>query len=120
MVRSFTDRVLGGVCGGLGALMPVSPWVFRAAFVVLSVLSGGAFALLYLMIWLLVPQQTLTGRQRGGAGRFLLVIILFGGTLAGWLASLSGGLQGPAGESLYGAGLLVVAAAIFFMRQVRG
>src|SRR4026207_1219314 len=76
MYRSFTDRVFGGVCGGLGALLPVNPWVFRVIFVILAVMTLGAFAALYVLLWWLIPQESLVGRQRGGAGLLLLVILL--------------------------------------------
>jgi phage shock protein PspC (stress-responsive transcriptional regulator) len=42
MYRSFTDRVFGGVCGGLAAILPINAWVFRAAFIVLSIMTVGA------------------------------------------------------------------------------
>jgi len=65
--RSLTDRVLGGVCGGLGAVIGISAWWIRAAFVVLSVFTAGIGALLYLALWLLLPAQRLatlpTGRD---------------------------------------------------------
>ncbi|MAS37885.1 MAG: hypothetical protein CL610_28070 [Anaerolineaceae bacterium] len=120
MYRSFTDRVVGGVCGGLGGLLPVSAWVIRIAFVLLSVVTLGAYALLYLVLWMLIPQQTLLTRQRGGAGLLLLTLILMVLTGLGWLVWAGGGLRGPGGEHLYWAGLLLLAAGIFFLRQLRG
>ena len=120
MYRSFTDRVLGGVCGGLGALLPLNAWWFRAVFVVLSIVTLGAFALLYLALWMIVPQQTLVRRQRGGSGVFLLTIVLVLATAIGWLVWAGGGLRGPAGEHVYWTGLLLVVAGLFFVRQLRG
>ncbi len=120
MYRSFTDRVLGGVCGGLGTLLPVSAWGFRIAFVLLSVVTLGAFVLLYLVLWMLIPQQTLVGRQRGGAGLLLLALVLIAVVGAGWVIWAGGGLRGPGGEPLYWAGLLLLTAAVFFLRQLRG
>ena len=120
MYRSFTNRVFGGVCGGLGALLPLNAWWFRTFFVILSILTVGAFALLYLTLWMLVPQQTPVGRQRGGSGLFLLVILLVIATLAGWGAWLNGGLRGPTGEPLYLLALLLLVSIVFFLRQLRG
>jgi phage shock protein PspC (stress-responsive transcriptional regulator) len=120
MYRSFTDRVLGGVCGGLGSLLPISAWSFRIAFVLLSIVTLGAFALLYLTLWMLIPQQSLIGRQRGGAGLLLLTVVLIVATAVGWLIWAGGGLRGPSGEHLYWAGLLLLTAAVFFLRQLRG
>lgn len=120
MVRSFTDRVMGGICGGLAALLPVNAWVFRWAFVLLAVLTGGAFAALYLLLWLALPQETLIGRGRGGAGSLLAVIVLSLVTGVAWLAAQSGNLQTASGRDLFWPGMLLALAAVFFLRQIRG
>jgi hypothetical protein len=97
----------------------INAWWFRAGFILLALLTSGAFAVLYLILWWALPQESLVGRQRRGAGRLLLVIILVAATAAGWLAANSGGLRGPTGQDLYWPGLLLVLSAVFFLRQVR-
>lgn len=59
LARSLTDRVLGGVCGGLGAYVGVNAWWVRALFVVLGVFTAGTGVLIYLALWYLLPAQTL-------------------------------------------------------------
>jgi len=54
--RSKTDRVIAGVCGGLGSYFGVDPLWFRLAFVVLAI-GGGAGVLLYLIAWLVIPNS---------------------------------------------------------------
>ncbi|MDP9309955.1 MAG: PspC domain-containing protein [Chloroflexota bacterium] len=54
LTRSSSDRVIAGVCGGLGAYFGVNPLVFRLLFVLLA-LPGGAPGLLpYLILWLVM------------------------------------------------------------------
>lgn len=120
MYRSFTDRIFGGVCGGLAAIIPLNVWWFRLAFAVLTLITAGAFAALYLLFWWIIPQESLAVRQTGGSGRLLLVIILFLITLAAWVASMTGSLQGPSGQSLFAPILVLMLAIAFFLRQVRG
>lgn len=120
MYRSFTDRIFGGVCGGFAALIPLNVWWFRAAFIVLSLLSLGAFAVLYLLFWLIIPQESLAVRRSGGSGRFLFIVIITILTLVGWIASLTGNLQSPTGQSLFAPALLLALAVAFFLKQVRG
>lgn len=120
MYRSFTDRVLGGVCGGLGALLPLNAWWFRAAFALLAVLTTGAFAALYLLLWWLLPQESLSRGRRGGAWRLLLVIGLTAAVGAAWGVHTGGGLRGPSGQELLWPGLLLALSAVFFLRQLRG
>ena len=120
MYRSFTDRVFGGVCGGLGALLPVNPWVFRIIFVILALVTLGAFAALYLLLWWLIPQELLVGRQRGGAGLLLVVILLTIVTAVAWVLDMTGNLQGPSGQGLFWPGMLLALSVVFFLKQVRG
>ncbi len=56
LLRSREDRVIGGVCGGLGRYFNVDPILFRIGMVVLAFL-GGAGLLLYLAGLLLVPSE---------------------------------------------------------------
>ena len=55
--RSRTDRMLGGVCGGLGAELGVDPLLLRIGLVVATVLGFGLAAVLYLVAWILVPVE---------------------------------------------------------------
>jgi phage shock protein C len=55
--RSQTDRVIAGVCGGLGRYLGIDPVMLRIAFVLL-VVTGGVGILLYLIAWIAIPEQT--------------------------------------------------------------
>jgi phage shock protein PspC (stress-responsive transcriptional regulator) len=55
--RSSTDRIFGGVCGGLGRYWNVDPVVLRVVFGV-SLLLGGFGLFAYLAMWLLIPDET--------------------------------------------------------------
>jgi phage shock protein C len=52
--RSPTDRVVAGVCGGLGEYFRVDPLLLRIAFVGLAFVSGSGI-LLYLLAWIIMP-----------------------------------------------------------------
>lgn len=54
--RRRDDRMVAGVAAALGRRYGVDPVLLRVAFVVLTV-YGGAGVLLYLLGWLLLPQQ---------------------------------------------------------------
>jgi phage shock protein C len=56
LYRSRTDRKLGGVCGGLAEYFNLDPTLLRVLFVVLAVL-GGSGLIIYLAMWILVPNQ---------------------------------------------------------------
>jgi phage shock protein PspC (stress-responsive transcriptional regulator) len=59
-LRSPRDRMLGGVCGGLGEYFAVDPILFRIAAIVLALVGG--FALVaYPILWIFVPRDDGTG-----------------------------------------------------------
>jgi phage shock protein C len=54
--RSRTDRVIGGVCGGMGRATGVEAWVWRLLFAVLFIFAGAGL-LVYLLLWIFVPSE---------------------------------------------------------------
>jgi phage shock protein C len=57
LTRSATNRVIAGVCGGLGEYFGVNPLAFRILFVLLA-LPGGAPGLLpYFILWFVMRQR---------------------------------------------------------------
>ena len=59
LYRSRTDKMLAGVCGGIGAYLNIDPTVIRVIYVTLSVFSA-AFPglLLYIILAILMPQES--------------------------------------------------------------
>ncbi|MGH3586746.1 MAG: PspC domain-containing protein [Pseudonocardia sp.] len=55
--RSRTDRMLGGVCGGLAESLGVDAALIRIGLVTLTVLGFGTGVILYGAIWLLAPEE---------------------------------------------------------------
>jgi phage shock protein C len=56
LYRSKTDRMLAGVCGGLAEYFNTDATLIRVLFVLLTVL-GGAGPIIYLAMWIIVPNQ---------------------------------------------------------------
>lgn len=54
--RSANDKVIAGVCGGLGHYFGIDPVLVRLLFVV-SVFFAGVSPLVYLVLWLIMPQE---------------------------------------------------------------
>lgn len=119
MYRSFTERVLGGVCGGFSARFGVNVWLLRALVIVLSIISGGAVALLYVMLWWAMPQESLLIPQREGVLGVLVALLLMVLVGVAWVGRDAGWLRGPAGQDLFTPVLLLLLSVIFFLKQVR-
>ena len=60
--RDPDNRILGGVCGGLGAYFNIDPLVFRLLFIAVTLL-GGAGILLYIIFWIIVPEAKTTSQK---------------------------------------------------------
>jgi phage shock protein PspC (stress-responsive transcriptional regulator) len=58
--RSRTDRILGGVCGGLAASLGADVALLRVLTVALTLITGGAAAIVYLAAWALAPEDDQT------------------------------------------------------------
>lgn len=56
LYRSTTDKMLGGVCAGLGKYLRVDITIVRLFFVVLT-LVGGFGPVLYIILWIVVPPE---------------------------------------------------------------
>ena len=56
LLRSKTDRVIGGVCGGLGNYFDIDPVIFRLIFILL-VIFGGSGIVVYILMWILIPEE---------------------------------------------------------------
>ncbi|PSG99430.1 MAG: PspC domain-containing protein [Nanohaloarchaea archaeon SW_7_43_1] len=55
--RSESDKMLGGVCGGIAEVYDVDPTLVRLVTLFI-VLTTGAGALAYLVAWLIMPVES--------------------------------------------------------------
>lgn len=55
--RSRTNRMIAGVCGGLGEFFGVDPFWFRLGFLIALIPGGVPGILAYLILWLVIPSQ---------------------------------------------------------------
>jgi len=56
LYRSNTNRIIFGVCGGLGEYFDIDPLIFRIIFLVLT-FSAGSGLLIYLILAFLIPKN---------------------------------------------------------------
>jgi len=54
LFRNVDDRMLGGVCSGLGAYFNIDTVWVRIAFLIALVFAGGS-VLVYLVLWIVIP-----------------------------------------------------------------
>ena len=60
LVRSEQNKVIAGVCAGLGEYFDIDPTIVRLVFIVFA-LAGGPGILAYIIMWLIMPPGELLG-----------------------------------------------------------
>lgn len=93
LYRSRTESVIGGVCGGVAEYLDVDPSIVRIIWAVLGLVTGGIFVVLYVVMWIVVPEapgpeaagaasavspQASARRRGSGSGSLVLGLILVG------------------------------------------
>jgi len=56
LYRSKTNRIIAGVCGGLGEYFNVDPTIVRLIWILFS-LALGAGIITYIIAWLIIPEK---------------------------------------------------------------
>lgn len=56
LTRSRENRMLGGVCGGLGEYLGIDPTIIRLIWAV-SAVFWGAGIVLYILAWIIIPEE---------------------------------------------------------------
>jgi len=57
LIRPQEDRVLAGVCAGLGRRFGLDPWPARLLFVLILLIVPGSQLLIYPILWILMPNE---------------------------------------------------------------
>jgi phage shock protein C len=100
LYRSQTESILGGVAGGVAEYFDQDPAIVRAVWALLALITGGAFLILYIVMWVIVPLPPESGEapaagpsaeggapawnaqprppRRSGSGSWLLGLVLIG------------------------------------------
>jgi phage shock protein C len=57
LYRSRNNRMIAGVCSGLADFFGIDPTVVRLVFVAGALLGFGSFILIYLVMFIVVPEE---------------------------------------------------------------
>lgn len=63
LYRETEDYYLAGVCGGLAHYLGTTPAIIRVLWIILSIISFGTFAVLYIALWIVVPPAITTSQK---------------------------------------------------------
>ncbi|MEW5794893.1 MAG: PspC domain-containing protein [Candidatus Zixiibacteriota bacterium] len=92
LYRSSTNKVIAGICGGLGEHLDIDPTLVRLVAVIAALASFGVVLIFYLLAWIIIPQpppgqpgydpepvgESTAASSRGGWRIYLPGLILVG------------------------------------------
>jgi phage shock protein C len=56
LYRSRTDRMLAGICGGLGEMFSIDPTLIRLIFALIALFTLGTAVIVYILGWIIIPE----------------------------------------------------------------
>lgn len=60
LYRSRKEQMIAGICGGIAEYFAIDPTIVRLVFVLLALL-GGPGLLIYIILWIVVPEEPVEG-----------------------------------------------------------
>lgn len=57
LYRSANDRMISGVCGGIGEYFDIDPTIIRLIAAALLICSVGTAVLVYFLMWIIIPEE---------------------------------------------------------------
>jgi phage shock protein C len=57
LYRSKNNKIIAGVCGGIGEYFNVDPTLIRLLWLFISIM-GGSGVLAYIIAWIIIPEET--------------------------------------------------------------
>ena len=67
LIRPRHGRIVAGVCAGLAVRLGLGPWLTRILFLLVNLLIPGSFLIVYVVLWVLMPDEVEDWRQPQGA-----------------------------------------------------
>ncbi|MCD4672720.1 MAG: PspC domain-containing protein [Anaerolineaceae bacterium] len=111
--RSQTDKILGGVCAGLGDYLNIDPVFVRLFFIILTAIDGIGL-MIYFLLWIIMPSKA----QSNENGKFEMDQIGDRAREMGSEFSQAVSKPNPQGVKYLGAGLILVGVFFIFERMI--
>ena len=68
LYRSTSDKMIGGVCGGLGKYFEIDPTVVRLLFALIFFGFGAGF-MIYVLLWIIMPEAKTQSQKLEMSGK---------------------------------------------------
>lgn len=116
LYRSRADRVIFGVCGGLGKYFDIDPVIFRILFVLLAFIDGVGI-LAYIIMAIVIPAEDKSGSDGGRKDE----VDEFADKVEKRAEDLAGEIKKsavyPSGNSKNALGIIIILAGLFLLAR---
>lgn len=116
LYRSLTDRVLFGVCGGLGKYFDVDPVIFRILFVILFFIDGAGI-IAYLVLALIIPPEGSMAKGETGKSEVEDAAERIGKGAEDLARKAEAGEFVPGGKTANYLGLVIIFLGLYFLAR---
>ncbi|HWQ50139.1 MAG TPA: PspC domain-containing protein [Methanosarcina sp.] len=58
LYRSKKNRIIAGVCGGIGEYFKVDPTLIRLLLLLISIVGAGSGIVAYIIAWIIIPEES--------------------------------------------------------------
>jgi phage shock protein C len=58
LYRSKKNKIIAGICGGIGEYFKIDPTLVRLLWLLISVMSMGAGLVAYIIAWIIIPEES--------------------------------------------------------------
>jgi len=65
ITRPRKDRIIAGVCSGIGRYFDIDPNIVRVIWIILTIISIGLGVIAYIAAWLLFPEEIEEEPEKG-------------------------------------------------------
>ncbi|MFI5322405.1 MAG: PspC domain-containing protein [Thermodesulfobacteriota bacterium] len=56
LYRSRKERMIAGICGGLGEMFSIDPTIIRLIFALIAIFTLGTAVIVYILGWIIIPE----------------------------------------------------------------
>ena len=118
--RNIANRRIAGVAAGLSDFLGIDVTLIRVLFVLSTLFSGGAGPLIYVVLWLVLPQSTsapaLARTPRSRLAWVLVAVALF----IGFISMVGDGYTNIGSIATPIIGIIVLVLAVTLWRKMKG
>lgn len=119
LYRSRREEMISGVAGGVAEYLDLDPSIVRVVWAVLALITGGVFFIVYVVMWIVVPQAPEGPEMAEAGGADSAGSAPSAGWVppSGWAAQSGHRARRHSGGGSWVFGLILIGVGIYFLAR---